>query len=51
MGAKNEEKRGRGGRKGASGLEYGIALGLIGVVAVAATTMMGAKVREISYVR
>jgi len=45
---KREDQGGR--RKGASGMEYGVVVGLIAVVAVAATATVGGKVKEISYV-
>lgn len=35
------------GRKGASGLEYGVVLGLVAVVALAAASTLGSKVREV----
>jgi len=37
-------------RKGASGMEFGVVVGLVAVVAVAATATVGGKVKEISYV-
>jgi len=42
---KREDQGGR--RKGASGMEYGVVVGLIAVVAVAATATVGGKVKEI----
>jgi len=39
--------RSRKGRKGATGMEFGIMVGLVAVVAVAATATVGGKVREI----
>ena len=44
-GMKREDQGGR--RKGASGMEYGVVVGLIAVVAVAATATVGGKVKEI----
>ena len=47
---KVSDKRAPAREKGASGMEFGVVVGVVAVVAVAATATVGGKVKEISYV-